>query len=115
MANTRTRQSQSPRVQRAQFWREHIHSCEASGQSIAAYCRANGLSAPSFHWWKRKLNSSSPPSALFAEVHPESLPSGGEDAAIEILVASGRMARVRPGFDAATLARVLAVLEARSC
>ena len=115
MATHYQQQTHSPRATRAAFWHEHLLRCDASGQSVAAYCRANGLSAPSFHWWKRKRNSSSPPNALFAEVTAGLLPSSGEDAAVEILLASGRVARVRPGFDAETLARVLAVLEERPC
>ena len=114
MAKFRSQRPQSSPPSRADFWREHLLRCDASGQSAAAYCRDNGLSAPSFHWWKHKLNSSCPPPILFAEVAVESLPSR-EDAAVEILLTSGRVARVRPGFDAPTLARVLAVLEERPC
>jgi hypothetical protein len=34
---------------------------------------------------------------------------------VEIVLAQGRTVRVRAGFDRATLAEVLAVLEARPC
>mgnify|MGYP000889823862 FL=1 len=115
MATRYQQQSHSPRASRVAFWHEHLLRCDASGQSIAAYCRANGLSTPSFHWWKRKLKPSCTPPALFAEVTCALAPSGDGAAAVEILLASGRVARVRPGFDAETLARVLAVLEDRPC
>jgi hypothetical protein len=49
---------------------------------------------------------------LFAEVVVES--PGGE-AALEVVVGHGRRVRVHPGFDEATLARVVAVLERVSC
>jgi hypothetical protein len=37
------------------------------------------------------------------------------EAALEVVLAGGRRVRVHPGFDEATLARVVAVLEAVSC
>lgn len=123
MTNTRTRRSDSSRDTRARFWGEHIERCEASGKSIAAYCRSNSLSAPSYYWWKRELKrlapvSPAPPAAAFAEVHavPSTVlpPRDDVSAAVEIVLDRGRVARVRPGFDAATLARVLDVLEGRS-
>ena len=44
-----------------------------------------------------------------AEVNPP------EDACLEVLLSGQRVLRIRPGFDAATLQRLLAVLEPPAC
>jgi hypothetical protein len=40
---------------------------------------------------------------------------GGADARIEVSLGGGRSVRVGPGFDEATLRRVIAALETPSC
>lgn len=48
------------RVRRTESeWAEILDRCRASGQSQAAYCRANGLSKSSFEHWKKRLRRSS--------------------------------------------------------
>lgn len=51
-ARSRVRRSESE-------WAEILDHCRASGQSQAAYCRANGLSKSSFEHWKKRLRRSS--------------------------------------------------------
>lgn len=131
---TQSRMSQG-RSKRVAFWRGHIARCESLGVSIAAYCRERELSAASYHWWKRTLEKrdarvavasggmSPMPSVTdaplpFAEVTVVArggLPAGEEGAVIEVTLAGGRRVGVRPGFDAATLAQVLRVVEGLGC
>lgn len=42
----------------AQAWRERITSQRASGQSIRAWCRANGCHEHAFYWWRARLGLS---------------------------------------------------------
>jgi transposase-like protein len=117
------------------YWREHLARQAASGMNIVQWCRQNGVSASLFHYWKRALarrdgriqapkpepTPAAPAAPLFAQVvlttPPPAArpltPDGG--APIEIIMEDSRVVRVRPGFDAPTLARVLAVLEGRAC
>lgn len=41
------------------FWRKHLDTQQRSGQSIAGYCREQGLAPSSFGHWRRKLRRSS--------------------------------------------------------
>jgi hypothetical protein len=42
----------------ADAWRERITSQQASGQSIRAWCRDNGLQEHAFYWWRARLGLS---------------------------------------------------------
>jgi hypothetical protein len=107
----------------------------ASGLTIAEWCRRNGVAGSLFHFWKRTIarrnggrvrpGTKSPTRpkdpVVFApvvlapppqQVQPDPLPAG---CVIEIVLAGSRVVRVSAGFDAPTLARVLAVLEGRPC
>lgn len=135
MSKTTESSKSQGRLNRGGFWRGHITRCESLGVSIAAYCRERELCAASYHWWKRTLKKRdarvaaasggmSPMPAVtnaplpFAEVTvvgPGAAPAGEENAAIEVTLAGGRRVGVRPGFDAATLAQVLRVVEGLGC
>lgn len=125
------------------FWRRAVRQWRQSGQSIRAFCRERGLSEPSFHGWRRTLAERDQaadktrratrvaskrghqeqngdvgrdfvPVQIVASAAPAvtaSAASGG----IEVVVGAGRVVRIAAGFDAATLQRLLAVLEDRPC
>ena len=107
---------------RAGYWQGHIRACESSGFSIAGYCRQEGLSTSSYHWWKRRLKAreesgvsgTTSVAAAFAEV-PVARSVSEADPALEVVVRGGRAIRIGPGFDAETLARVLEVVERVGC
>ena len=40
---------------KAQEWRQRFFRFEKSRQSIAAFCREEGISAPSFYLWRKRL------------------------------------------------------------
>jgi len=44
---------------KAQEWRQRFLRFEKSRQSIAAFCRAEGVSAPSFYLWRQRLRAAS--------------------------------------------------------
>jgi hypothetical protein len=117
-----------------QFWRRVLARRQASGLTIRAYCEAHGLSEHNFHRWQRVLAER--PGGRSAQPRaPTTKPAGGPDAeavplfvplnvdiatratgsALEVVLSSGRLIRVRPGFDAATLGQIVACLEGSSC
>ena len=41
--------------QRELQWRERVADQANSGQSIASYCREQGIAVQSFYWWRTRL------------------------------------------------------------
>jgi len=102
--------------ERESYWRSQMSSCAQSGLSIAAYCRRHKLPVWQYHWWKRELKR--------RDACGETLPFlevGFRDALletslpVEVVLRGERRIMVRPGFDSATLAAVLQVLERTVC
>jgi hypothetical protein len=101
------------------WWRQHLARWQVSGQSVRAYCEGLGVSEQNFYRWRRLLaerSTSRPEDAaalpLFVPVQVEALPINSP---IEVVLTSGQRVLVRPGFDAATLAQLVAVLEGQPC
>ena len=104
------------------FWRQHLASWRRCGSGVRAYCRTEGLPEASFYAWRRVLTKrrqpagtrpSQPGTAAFVPVRLIEEPSA--DATLEIVLRGGRVVRVRPGFHAETLRKVVSVLEGLSC
>ena len=118
-------------------WTERVKRWKRSGLSAAEFARREGLKAKQLHWWNWKLGASdsapapdeprflpvrvvSAPARAAASSTPAALvttsPSWPGATAIEIALPNGRLVRVPPGFDPATLERVLAIAaEAGAC
>jgi len=82
-------------------WQEILTRFAASGRSLAAFCRAEGISRSTFELWRRKLRSKKPsrkarkkPWREFVEVTPVSAPAIG-GWTVEIELPDGRLARLR--------------------
>lgn len=110
-------------------WSERVKRWKRSGLSAAEFGRREGLKATQLYWWTWKLGASEPAPApdepRFLPVRVVSAPaaapsrpaaalvttssSGSAVGAIEIALPNGRLVRVPPGFDPATLERVLAI------
>jgi transposase-like protein len=102
-------------VRKEQQWRQRMEEWRASGLSVRAFCTRHGLSQPSFYAWRRELQrrDTEQPAFVPVRVVDEVVPARG---VLEIVLANGRSVRVGPGFDAATLRQVVAVLEeGRTC
>lgn len=118
---------------KTQFWRQVLARQQASGLTIRAYCAAHGLSQANCYRWQRVLaqrpqrRAVPRPTPPHRSTHPpqtETLPlfvpldldvATATRAALEVVLADGRVVRVRPGFDAATLGQLVACLEGRGC
>ena len=117
-------------VAKQQFWREMIRRQQQGRLSVRAFCDDHALDEGAFFAWRRKLaaldtpgsrpavrsatptKASTPPT--FAQVTlGVAVPAA--DGSVEIVLADRRRVRVPPGFDQATLAAVLDILEDRPC
>ena len=96
-------------------WRRWIGEWQASGLSVREFCQRRGLTVASFYAWRRALQRRAAEKATFVPVQvlPDAVQT--QTSALEVLLPDGRTVRVAPGFDAATLRRLLAVLEGRPC
>ena len=112
-----------------QHWRRLLRSWRRSGLTGRDFCSRNGLSEPSFYSWKREI-ARRDQEAVAKTVRAEKRLRGGrrptfmqvtiaggasDPSVIEVVVARGRLLRIRPGFDAATLRDLVRVLEEPAC
>lgn len=104
---------------KAARWRDHLAHWQASGLRVRDFCDRHGLCEQSFYRWRRVLaerdrtqqpDPAAPPRFVAVAIQPR-----GPDGRIEVLLVSGQRVAVSPGFDPATLAQVVAVLEGSSC
>lgn len=102
-------------VRKEQQWRQWLRQWRASGLSVRAFCEERGLSEPSFYAWRRALAERDAEAAVFVPVEVVEEEPSVTRAALELVVGEQHIVRVRPGFDAATLRQLLAVLEEKRC
>ena len=113
-------------VSKKQFWQDLVRRWESSGQSIHEFCTEQGVSESSFYAWRRAFAASNaartPPAPkarhddlpAFVPIRLAAVPT--QRPTLEVVVGSGRVIRVPPDFDPATLRDLLAILEeAASC
>ncbi len=94
-------------------WRDLLERQRASGLSVAAFCRRDGVAASSFFAWKRKLGFvPATPAFVEATVAGTLPPPTRSPSRIEVRLRGGRRVRVGRGFDRDLLAEVVAALEA---
>jgi transposase len=106
MSNGRPRDSR-----KEQQWRRWIGQWQHSGLSVRAFCARHDLAQPSFYAWRRLIQQRDAAAGTFlgVQVVPDDEPSSADP--FEVVLAGGRTLRVPPGFDAAALRQLLAVLE----
>jgi len=113
------------------FWRRTIRQQQASRLTVRAFCEAENLTEAAFYWWRRELaqrEREKPPrkrglgkpaptqkrACSFVPVQvipePSAFPAPGP---IEVIIPTGHIVRVPPGFDRPTLDGVLGILESR--
>jgi hypothetical protein len=87
-----------------------IREYEASGQSRVEFCRDHGVTKSTLDRYLSKRRAAASVSGLVpVEITtPTGAPSGR---ALVVVLSRGRKVEVNVGFDAATLARLVAVLE----
>ena len=99
-------------------WQSLVSEQEESGQSVAAFCRARGLSESLFYYWKKRLREGATPPFVEVQVAEPQLGSRhcrcAAGATIEVRLRNGRSLIVAPEFDASHLRALLAVVESES-
>jgi transposase len=107
-----------------QFWRRMVQLWHAGKQTIRDFCTERDLSEANFHAWRRTIaqrdQASSKPNAhpnkrdtakpRFVPIRVVS-PTSASSTPLELVVGQGRVVRVPPGFDVATLRQLLDLLE----
>src|SRR5262245_12109966 len=101
--------------QKEQQWQRRIEQWQASGLSVREFCARHGLATANFYNWRRVLGrrGADEPAFVPVRVVADAVPT--QSSALEVVLADGRTVRIAPGFDVATLRRLLAVLEGRPC
>src|SRR5262245_41798743 len=100
---------------KARRWRRWIDQWRVSGLSVRAFCARHRLATASFYAWRRVLQRRDAEKAAFVPVQVVADAGPTQASALEVVLSDGRTVRVAPGFDAATLRQLLAVLEGRPC
>jgi transposase-like protein len=100
-----------------EFWQRMLADFRCSGLSIRGFCRAHGLHESAFYFWRRELVRRQRRSAKrTASSKPMFMPIRVvASQPLEVVLRSGQVVRVTPGFEAAHLQAVVAALEGRSC
>ena len=93
-------------------WRGRLEEQRRGGESIQRFCRRRGLSAASFHYWKRRLGGGE---AVFVEARLSSVAERPAAGRLVLRLTTGEEVAVEPGFDAATLREIVAALAKRPC
>jgi hypothetical protein len=109
----------SGRAVNRERWQAEIESWRASGRKLSAWARERNLSRDALEYGKRRISAATP-SALnrtpltLIPIHSV-LPAAPDTAPIELIADArpGLRIRLATGFDAASLVRVLDLLEAR--
>ncbi|MBV9223161.1 MAG: hypothetical protein JOY85_03985, partial [Acidobacteriaceae bacterium] len=97
-------------------WHGLFSEQQASGQSIAGFCRERALPVWQFYEWRKRLRVKTEPFVAVEVVASApaplpTLPPPVLSAPIEIRLRSGRSLLVGPDFEASHLCRLLRVLE----
>ena len=118
---------------KARFWERAITQQARSGLSHREFCELHQLSIHQFRDWKYHRSESRPRGAVptrcadrlcgarpgadtSAFVPVRLVPStSASSAPLELVLASGRIVRVPPDFDASALRRLVAALEDAAC
>src|SRR5262245_52302553 len=93
-----------------QRWAERLDRFRSAGQTVAAFCAAEGVSVPAFYAWKRLLAAEAagppdPPALVPVRI-------AAATAAAELVLPGGAVLRFAAGTDPAVIAGVVRVQRA---
>ena len=103
---------------RVRFWQAHVRALAASGLSRRDYCCRHQLSYHALTYWVRKFRQvpvhTSPPALVEVPLCPPALVHRSGPP-FRLHLGDGRLLEIDADFDAASLGRLLSVLEQRCC
>lgn len=113
MPNSSARSRRDPDATR-QRWVDRFARFRSSGQTVARFCAAEGISEPSFYSWKRRLADlhDPVPDPLIVPLRLTDPASAGP---IELALPSGLLLRLPADTPVRRIAELLEALEARPC
>ncbi len=90
-------------------WPAVLASQATSGEDAVTFCQREGIRPDLFRRWRLRLGSgpSAPVSSVFVQLRPMAAVAG-ESSGVTVVTSGGWRVELAPGFDAVTLARVLA-------
>lgn len=105
-----------------QHWRELLQRWQASGLSVADFCRQEQLAPAAFYAWRRTLRQRDQPvpvprdapTVTFVPLHVRPEPHT-DRAALELVLGNGRVLRIPTGCSLDSMRALLAVLEEPPC
>ncbi len=103
-----------PAVTRRQ-WAERLERFRRSGQTVAQFCDAEGVSAPSFYVWKRTLAATPAVTPLPTVVPIRITPLSPSPTGIELALPGGAVVRFPADIRADLLVAVLRGVEGAPC
>ncbi len=97
-----------------QSWIERLDRFRASGLSVVAFCRSEGVSCHSFYYWKHQL--AAVPAAPNDDV-PRLLPVRllAQASPVELVLPQGTVLRLSPGCDLAFVRCLVDALGGAPC
>lgn len=110
-----TKQRPAASGERERFWRKLVAGQSHSGVSIREWCDRQGVSEPSFYFWRRELarrreqRQDASPQIVPVDVIP---PVAGSRWDLEIELPGRILVRVNPGCNLDLLRQALALLRA---
>lgn len=97
-------------------WAECLERFCQSGQTVAQFCAAEGVSVPSFYVWKRTLAAAAPsPDPVTPSLVPIRLTHASAGPPIEVVFASGTVLRFPVDARPEVIAAIVHAVEARPC
>ena len=100
-----------------QFWQMVLETWAGSGLSVRQFCGREGLSEPSFYYWRKKLSIDENRSGIkerseAAEFIEVSMPESDQrQSHLELVLTSGNCLHINDGVDGKFLHEVISVLQ----
>jgi hypothetical protein len=93
------------------FWKAHIDAWKVGRLKQSRYCRDHQLKLHQFIYWKKKFSQPIESPVSLVEISlPKLFPLHARSAALKVAVGDNLKIEVDPGFDPATLKRLIVTL-----
>lgn len=98
-----------------QLWTDRLRRFRSADQTVAEFCAVEGVSAPTFYTWRRRLARTASPVGAPTVVPVRITTPDPTTPAVEVLFPSGILLRFAPVCDPGMIAAVLRQLGVAGC